>query len=225
MKLRHPLLIRTVAFFASHAIRLWMRTVRYRLDMEARVHPYRRTGKENFIYAFWHETMLCPAGRAWPGRFYVLISQSADGELIAQVCHWLGFRTVRGSSSRGGVAAVRGMMREKDNGDLFVTPDGPRGPRRRVQPGLIYLAAKTGLPIVPMAVGYAKAWRARSWDRFAVPWPGSKLVCVSGKLIQVPAEINKEQMEQYRTEVENAFVQLTERTEQDTYRARRPFAA
>jgi hypothetical protein len=211
MKLRHPLLIRLVAAIGSLIIRLWMRTVRYRVETPDGVHPNETAGNR-FIYAFWHETMLCPAGGRWRARFHVLISQSADGELIAQVAEQLGFRTVRGSSSRGAVGAVRAMLQRHD-GHLVVTPDGPRGPRRRVQPGVVYLAARTGLPIVPVAVSYANAWRARSWDRFAIPWPGSRLTCLAGEPIHVPPTNDKDELERHRQVVEAAFVKLGERAD------------
>jgi lysophospholipid acyltransferase (LPLAT)-like uncharacterized protein len=181
MKLRHPVLIRLVAAIGSLVIRLWMGTVRYRVETADGVHPHHAAAAgERFIYAFWHETMLCPQ---------------------------LGFRTVRGSSSRGAVAAVREMVKQHI-GHLVVTPDGPRGPRQKVQPGLVYLAAKTGLAIVPVAVSFARAWRARSWDRFAIPWPGSRLTCLAGEPIHVPATADKDELERYRLEVEAAFVRL-----------------
>src|SRR5205085_11486274 len=81
-------------------------------------------------------------------------------------------------------------------------PDGPKGPRRRVQAGLIFLAAQTGLPIVPFGVGYTHAWRARSWDRFAVPLPGSTAVGIFAPAIHVPRGLNRAQLESYRRLVE-----------------------
>src|SRR5262245_31959256 len=172
MKIRHPALIRALAFLLACVVRLWMRTLRYRYRfLQSDVDPRQRGLTERYIYAFWHENMLLVATRYARPDIYVLISQHADGQLIADVCRHLGFRTVRGSTTRGGADAVRQMLRLGREAHLAVTPDGPRGPRRKVQQGLVYLAARTGMPIVPIGIGYSKAWRMQSWDRFALPKP------------------------------------------------------
>jgi lysophospholipid acyltransferase (LPLAT)-like uncharacterized protein len=119
--------------------------------------------------------MLLPAYHYARPDIKVLISTHADGQLIAEACQRLGFALARGSSTRGGVEAVRDMLRANDT-HLAVTPDGPRGPRRRVQAGVVYLAARTGLPIVPVGFAARRPWRAKSWDRFAVPRPFSRAV-------------------------------------------------
>src|SRR5262245_25772769 len=108
MKLRHRGLIGLVAFLAACVVRAWMSTIRYRLwFFDGRVHPSDpRDG--SCIYAFWHEVLLAPT--KFPGRLHILISQHADGELIARVCKHLGWRVVRGSTTRGGAAAMLEMM-------------------------------------------------------------------------------------------------------------------
>jgi lysophospholipid acyltransferase (LPLAT)-like uncharacterized protein len=143
----------------------------------------------------------------------VLISEHADGRMIAEACRHLGFRVVRGSATRGGARAVRQMYRRSRSAHLAITPDGPRGPRRRVQPGVVYLAALTGLPIVPFGIAFERAWRMNSWDRFAVPMPWSAAVCVTADPIHVPENVRKDQLEHYRLVVENAMNVATERAE------------
>src|SRR5206468_6190352 len=106
------------------------------------------------LYAFWHEHLLLPAYHYGRRDIRVLISTHADGQLIAEVCRRLGFGLVRGSTTRGGVEAVRQMLRDGGASHLAITPDGPRGPRRRVQPGVSFLASRTGLPVVPMGIGH-----------------------------------------------------------------------
>src|SRR5436190_464721 len=86
---------------------------------------------------------------------------------------------------RGWIGTVRQMLRVGRKSHLAITPDGPRGPRRQVQPGLLYLAARTGLPIVPVGIGYDRPWRMRSWDRFAVPRPWTRATCVTTEPIHV----------------------------------------
>jgi lysophospholipid acyltransferase (LPLAT)-like uncharacterized protein len=105
------------------------------------------------------------------------------------------------------------MLEAARHSHLAMTPDGPRGPRRRVQPGTIYLAAKTGLPIVPFGVGFAKAWRARSWDRFAVPYPYSRVTLVSAAPIDVPPELDGKALTHYRGLLEERLLHATEEAE------------
>jgi lysophospholipid acyltransferase (LPLAT)-like uncharacterized protein len=222
MKLRSPWLIRPLAFLGACLIRCWMGTLRYRLFFADGVkHPTDpRHGR--YLYAFWHESILVPT--VVTTHIRVLISQHADGELIAQVCRFLGFGVVRGSTTRGGSAALLDLYRQSRDAHLAVTPDGPRGPRRRVQPGLIYLASVTGLPIVVAGVGFSRAWRARSWDRFAVPLPWSTVTSVVPPAIHVPPRINRSQLEHYLRLVEEQFLSVTAAAERWAQGGPRPAA-
>ncbi len=212
MKLRNPRLIRVVALLAALLIRLWMATVRIqRVIRDDADHPA-DPDHSRYLYAFWHESLLVPV--TFRTRVRVLISKHADGELIAQVCQHLGVGVVRGSTNRGGGRALVELWHCSEKAHLVFTPDGPRGPRRRVQPGMILLAARTGLPIVPIGIGFQRAWRARSWDRTAVPKPFSSCVCVAGKAIQVPADVDRDGLEQFRQIVEDAMLKATEAAEQ-----------
>jgi lysophospholipid acyltransferase (LPLAT)-like uncharacterized protein len=144
------------------------------------------------IHAFWHENLLFLASIPVRAELRVMISHHGDGELIAQVVRHLGLKTVRGSTTRGGVAAMLEMLEHAERQvHLAVTPDGPRGPRRHVQLGVIYLASRTGMPIVPYGMAYDHAWRAQSWDRMAVPWPFSRVAGVAGALLHVPADLDR----------------------------------
>jgi lysophospholipid acyltransferase (LPLAT)-like uncharacterized protein len=214
MKIRHPLLIKAMGFVIAWLVRLWIGTLRYRYrPMGENFDPNRPNFQGRYLYAFWHENILVPAYRYGRRDIHVLISEHADGRMIAEACRHLGFRVVRGSATRGGARAVRQMHRLSRSAHLAITPDGPRGPRRRVQPGVVYLAALTGLPIVPFGIAFSRAWRMRSWDRFAVPWPWSEAVCVTAEPIRVPEGLDKEQMEQYRLRVEEAMNAATETAE------------
>lgn len=143
----------------------------------------------------------------------ILISDHRDGEYITQVVKRLGFGVIRGSTTRGGARAVREMLTRVDRGHLCVTPDGPRGPRRHVHQGLIYLAARTGWPIVGGGMAFDRPWRARSWDRFAVPYPGRDACCVSTEPILVPPDADRDGIEHYRERVERRMNDATAEAE------------
>ena len=222
MKIRHPMIVRIVGFALACFVRAWASLVSYRYRALAlKIEPDRLRVGERYLYAFWHEDLIIPAYRYGYTRAHVLISTHADGELIAVVCRWLGLRLVRGSNTRDAVKAVRTMIRRQD-AHLVVTPDGPRGPRRTVQPGLVYLAAKTGLPIIALGFAYSRAWRARSWDRLAVPLPWSSVVCVQAEPIHVPEDVRKEQLETYRLRVADAFRRADEAAQRLMGAAARP---
>jgi lysophospholipid acyltransferase (LPLAT)-like uncharacterized protein len=214
MKIRHPGLIRVLGFVVACVVRVWMATLRYRYHPVGPSVEPTQEGGERYIYAFWHENMLLPAYRYARADIWVLISQHADGQLIAEACRHLGFRLVRGSTTRGGVEAVRQMLRVAGAGHLAVTPDGPRGPRRQVQQGLVYLAARTGLAIVPAGMAFRRPWRMRSWDRLALPRPFSLATCVTAPPVRVPADASREEMERYRRQVEEAMLWATDAAEQ-----------
>ena len=214
MRIRHPLVIKLVAFGIALFIRALGATLRYRLQSLAarNLHP-RNCRKQRYIYAFWHESMLAPV--RFRARVRVLISRHTDGELIAQACRYLGFGVVRGSTNRGGGGALVELWDCSRQAHLVFTPDGPRGPRRRVQPGMIFLASRSGLPIVPVGIGFSRARRLRSWDRFAIPRPFSRCVCVIGEAIQVPSGADRDRLEEYRQLVEQRMLAATEAAERE----------
>lgn len=174
-----------VPFLAASFIRLLRATVRLRHHGDERMREWEREGRR-FILAFWHRHLLLMPYSYHGSRISVLVSQSTDGELIARTVAKLGIDASRGSSSRGGIAGMRSLLRKAAEGwDIAFTPDGPRGPLREVQPGVILAAAATGLPIQPVAIAASRAKLLRSWDRFVVPLPFSTVHCVYGEPLVV----------------------------------------
>jgi lysophospholipid acyltransferase (LPLAT)-like uncharacterized protein len=223
MQISHPLLIKAAARIATWTFRLWFKTLRlsyHPLGPEA--DPRRQDLPERYIYAFWHENLLLPAFRYSVAGAQVLISKSSDGQLIAEICRCQGFEPVRGSSSRGSVEAVRQILRVGQTAHVGVTPDGPRGPRRRVQMGVVYLAARSGLPIMPTGFGFERPWRLKSWDRFAVARPGKRATCVTLDPIVVPADAEKEALERFRKQLENALGRVQQIAEDWAETGQRP---
>ena len=125
------------------------------------------------VFAFWHATLLACAYRFRGLGIAIMISQSFDGELIARVVERLGFVAVRGSSSRGGASALRGMQAAYGEGRICAfTADGPKGPAHVAKPGPVQLAQLGGAPWVGAFHAHpSKCWRMRSWDRFMIPKP------------------------------------------------------
>ena len=124
------------------------------------------------IYVFWHEYILFPAGDAGALQPGDAPDRHRDAKILSSVARHMGFEFVRGSTNRGGVTALRELLQKSRQTNLTITPDGPRGPRRRIAPGPIFLASKLGLPLVAMGVGYDRPWRVKgAWDKFAIPRP------------------------------------------------------
>lgn len=204
MKIQHPLLVDAVGVSGAWLVRRLMGSTRFHFRYaDPAVNPeVARQSGQRYIYAFYHEVMLFPAYFwAWP-EMQILISDHRDGELITRIIQRLGFGVVRGSTTRGGARALREMTRRVDRGHLCVTPDGPKGPRRHVHQGLAYLASRTGLPIVGAGMAFRRPWRAKSWDRFAVPRPFEAACCVVPRPVVVPPGAGREVVESCRLEVE-----------------------
>ncbi len=159
------------------------------------------------IYCFWHQ---CTFSAGWYFRKYnacILISRSFDGELIARTLWLLGFRSVRGSSSRGAVAGLLQLRQEVARGGLAIfTADGPRGPAHRSKLGPVKLAQRTGVPIGCFHLEPERAWRLSSWDRFAIPKPFTRVVVSWARSVPaVVANAGDAQMEQSRLDVDAAL--------------------
>ena len=121
--------------------------------------------------------------------------------LVWYLCWALG--TVRGSTTRGGARAMIKLTKKALTGhSIAITPDGPRGPRRITQPGIVFLARKTGFPIIPIAAKISRYWELPSWDRFVVPKPFAKVTLAFGEPIHVSRNISDKQVKQYCRAIE-----------------------
>lgn len=202
-----------ISWLGAWAIRVVGWTVRLRIADDAGF--LSGTRKAPLIFAYWHNRMLFVPMvylRHYRGRkgAVVLISQNRDAQLIADVVAHFGIRSVYGSSSRGGAPALLKLAGCINDGlDVNITPDGPRGPVYKVGSGLIFLAEKTGAPIVPLHVECSRCIRFNSWDRFMVPLPFSRVDFTFGKLEYVAPIHSKEAFETERLRIEKVLRPVT----------------
>lgn len=145
-----------------------------------------RPETNGYIHAAWHSQLAFMLYALRGLGISALVSRSADGEYAARITRKFGFNTVRGSSSRGGVQSVMELVdRGRQGFPLAITPDGPRGPKHKAQHGIIYLAQKTGMAILPVGAGLSRSIILNSWDNFEVPLPFGKAEIIYGEPIKV----------------------------------------
>ena len=168
-----------------------------------------------FILAFWHGRLLMMP-YCWPkGRtIHMLISPHRDGALISKTIGHFGITTTEGSSSKGGAAALRAMLKALREGDCVgITPDGPRGPRMRASDGVAALARLSGRPVIPAAYATAKGRRLSSWDGFLIPKPFSKGIFIWGKAITVADDVSTQDLDAARLEIETELNRISRKAD------------
>ncbi len=203
---RHLIRIAHFAFFTL--ISIIGRTIRYRTEGMESFDDVARDGKTP-IYAFWHEHIFAGTYYFRKKGIVVITSQSLDGEYIARFIQRFGYGSVRGSSTRGGVAALVEMIRlMRQRIPMGFTLDGPKGPRQEVKPGAILLAKKTGNPIVPFVVECDRRWTLNSWDKLQIPKPFTGAMVNVGTPIYIPADADEVTMENARSMIKNSLDEL-----------------
>lgn len=193
-------------------------TVRFKLVTPA---PYTDLASRGqpVIYALWHGRLL-PLTYLHRGQdVTTLISRSGDGEYIARIVERWGYTAARGSSSRGGSSALRELVKDARAGkSLAVTPDGPRGPRQKLKPGVLTAAQLSGLPIIPISGAATRAWWIEGWDRFLIPKPFSTMYVRYGEPIYVPRAAGADEMTRLEMDVERILNELTDQADDDARR-------
>lgn len=175
--------------------------------------PWRKKKKTGqFIFAFWHYGLFYVIHCFRRRRGVAMVSGSKDGEYIARLMHLLGYMTVRGSRGKGGLGAIREMVgvMKKEGREAGIVADGSQGPPRQVQAGVILLASRTGVPIMPLAWSANRYFVFNSWDRTALPHPFAKLSMWYGEPMTVPGGLKAKDLEKYRLELENRLNSLYE---------------
>ncbi len=166
---------------------------------------------KRYIFACWHSRILLLSYFYKGLNASVMVSNSADGEIIAQILQRQGHVTIRGSTRKGGLRALTHQIHDIRTHQRpgVVVPDGPQGPRHKVQPGVILLAQKTGCPIIPLTYSAKRYKVFSSWDRFVLPYPATPCLLMHGRPIVVPADVDAEQIQYHTTALENELNRIT----------------
>jgi lysophospholipid acyltransferase (LPLAT)-like uncharacterized protein len=205
------LLARVGGFALSAIVRPWMSTLRYQAWYET---PHCDPAAADYcgraVLITWHEYLPIFLYLRGHCDVALLVSKHRDAEFLARIAKLWGFDAVRGSTARGGAKALRKLLRDRSRTSLGIAPDGPRGPRRELAPGCIYLASRLGLPIIMGGFGYDRPWRnQRSWDKFAVPRLGSEARLVISRRYWVDPDADRPALECHRQVVEHRLNELT----------------
>lgn len=207
---------RATAWLVWGLVRTCTATLRFRIQDRSGLFDGANPGP--IIFCGWHNRLaVCLSGYYAYARkrnqtlgMAAIVSASKDGGFLTAILELFDVQPVRGSSSRRGQQAMRELITWAEQGwDIGITPDGPRGPRYKIQPGVVSLAQLTGLPILP--VSYNLAWKisVKSWDRFQIPIPFSRCEVIVEKPVRVPREATDEQRELLRQGLEQTLTSIT----------------
>jgi lysophospholipid acyltransferase (LPLAT)-like uncharacterized protein len=188
MKIRNRFVIRTIARVIAAALRLWFRTVRWEIvESVPGINAYNDTGAQRYLFCIWHD-----------GIFGVIFAR--------KVFH---IRPIRGSSGRRGAGAIREMLAAAEDWHIAIATDGPRGPRRQVKDGIIYLASHSGRPIIPVAIAARREWRPRGkWTDMFVPVPFTRAGMLGAPPLHVPPGLRPDELGPWRERVQQAMEEV-----------------
>lgn len=197
-------------FLGSWTLRSVGATLRITVEDKGPVEALHARGQP-VIYTFWHSRILPLAYYHRNEGIVVLVSRHGDGEYVTRVIERMGFATARGSSTRGGAAGLKGIVRAARKGhNLAFTPDGPKGPPRVLKPGVLVAAQLTGAAIVPLTAGSPDVWRVGSWDRMIVPKPFSRLTVKYGVPRFVERDADEDSLAQHAAVVSSEIDRITD---------------
>ncbi len=210
MKIRNRFIIRSLAKLITLSSRVLFKTCRIQvIEQRPGVSPYVVPVDERFIYCNWHDGILGSLFCGHVQKMAALTSRHTDGDYVADIMEAVGIQPVRGSSSQGGAAAIAEMLEFAKDFHITIATDGPRGPRRLVKPGIIFLASHANRKIVPIAFAAKNAWRPKGkWTDLVVPKPFSTIYAIGGEPMTIPKGLNKQQLASYRDELQQRMDDL-----------------
>jgi len=171
--------------------------------------PYDDKGETVYLYCLWHHSILCAIFCGRSVRLAGLVSKHEDGSYVADAMECVDLTPIRGSSNRGGAAAMKQMIDATARLNIAIATDGPRGPHHVVKEGIIFLASQSGRPILPTGVAATRSWRPwLKWTYLLIPKPFSRVVMVGGAPFFVPPNLSREEREVYRQMLQNEMDRL-----------------
>jgi lysophospholipid acyltransferase (LPLAT)-like uncharacterized protein len=171
--------------------------------------PYLSHGPNRYLFSVWHDSVVVAAFGGKHSRTAALTSQHRDGLFVATVVRHAGVSVVRGSTGATGFKALRSLLTVAREKDIVITSDGPRGPRRTVSRGIVYLSSRSGNAIVPTAFACSRCWRIHgSWTDLVIPRPFSRVILLAGDPIHVPPALSPRQLSQYVLQLQSEMDRL-----------------
>jgi lysophospholipid acyltransferase (LPLAT)-like uncharacterized protein len=187
----------------------WVRLIGGSLRLEVSGWEQYATDDSKLIFCGWHGKSLIFASYFRKRGYWVIISNSNDGDIQNEVFTRMGYQTIRGSTGRGGVrAALQGVKALKAGGTMAITPDGPRGPSGQVQGGVMLMAQKSGAALVPVGLSAKRAIYVKSWDKYMLPAPFSAARMVFGEPLLIPDDADEATVEEIRMKLESEINRL-----------------
>lgn len=208
--LRNGVVVEAVSWIASLYLRVVWLTGRWTIE-NREIADRLVAARRPFIICFWHSRLLMlPFAWTYTPRLSIVISHHRDGRFIARTVGRIGIGTIAGSSSRGGGAALRAMVRTLDGGDYVgISPDGPRGPRMRASVGAVRAARLAGAVMLPATYGVSRRRVLNSWDRFIVPLPFARGIIRAGEPVTITRDADDDAIEQARLLLEARLNEIT----------------
>ncbi|MEX0702539.1 MAG: lysophospholipid acyltransferase family protein [Planctomycetales bacterium] len=210
MKIRSRRLIRLLARLIAGCCRLLFATCRLEVRaVDPATNAYLPPVGPRFLFCLWHDHILMTLFSARPQNMAGLVSRHQDGSFVADAMEVLGILPVRGSTNRGGAQAVRQLLETAREHHIAITPDGPRGPRRKLKDGIVYLASRSGRRIVPAVYSCARGWRIRGkWTDMLFPRPFTKIHLVMGAPRAIPPDLSRGDLERHTADLQAEMERL-----------------
>lgn len=208
--LKSDLVRRILCWVISIYLRIVYNTSKWQYEESEFLQPLYESGKP-FIIALWHNrVVMMPYAWRYPTAISIFTSDHRDGKLVAYTMGWFGFSTIFGSTRRTDLKTMRTIVKSLKAGELLgMTPDGPRGPRMRLKPGVISIAKLAGVPIIPVAYSCSRCKVLDTWDNLIVPLPFSRGVFLWGEPIDIAPRATEEQLEEARVTLETRMWELS----------------
>jgi hypothetical protein len=209
VKIRSRLLTKVIVFIGVALVRALFKTCRLRATPAPGTNPYETTGENRYLYCVWHDQIVMTVFSGRPKNMAGLVSGHQDGGFLADAMKLVGITSVRGSSKRGGSRAMGELLQRVRNYHVAITPDGPRGPRRKMKTGIVFLASHSGRAIIPSVYACHRGWRIRgNWTDMLMPWPFTTIYATGGLPFVVPPNLDREEMQQYVERLEREMERL-----------------